>query len=114
MILYHSGEEAPFFREKVNPNDREPFWISWEWKLGDEGITITNSDWILPTGFTMVESFKGEIAVNECNEFELSNGIVFTTTLTEGQYQIDNVVTYSYNNEIYTLTRGFRFELGFI
>lgn len=111
MILYHNGEESPFFREKVNPSDREPFWVSWAWKLGSDAF-ITYSEWILPDGFSMVEDFRGAIVANDCDEFTFSNGIVFSTTLTGGQHEIFNQVTYSYKGDSFTLRRGFRFELG--
>jgi hypothetical protein len=113
MILYHNGEESPFFREKVNPNDREPFWVSWGWKLGSDAF-ITNSEWVVPAGFSVVDEFRGAIVANDCDEFTFSNGVVFSTTLTDGQHEIFNKVTYSYKSETFTLTRGFRIELGFI
>ena len=118
MILYHNGEIAPFYQEKVNPNDREPFWVSWVWKIGDD-VIITNSEWILPAGFAVVESIENSIAEDDCDEYTRSNGIVFSTSHTSGQHQIDNKMTYLSKDENgddieFTLTRGFRFELGFI
>ena len=113
MILLHNGEEAPFYSEKVNLNDREPFWVSWAWKIGSD-VVITNSEWILPTGFALVESIENSISEDDCDEYTRSNGIVFSTSHTSGQHQIDNKVTYLSQGETYSLTRGFRFELGFI
>jgi hypothetical protein len=87
--------------------------VSWAWKIGSD-VVITNSEWILPTGFSLVESIENSISEDDCEEYSRSNGIVFSTSHTSGQHQIDNKVTYLSQGESYSLTRGFRFELGFI
>lgn len=118
MILYHNGEEAPFYPEKVHPSDREPFWVSWAWAVGDD-VTIASSEWILPAGFALVESIENSIVKSNCDEFTKAYGIVFSTSLTSGQHKIDNKITYISKDQngddmTLTLSRGFRFELGFI
>ena len=108
MAIIHDGRKLPFMLDKVNPVDVDWFYGCWQDLLVTDQ-NIVSSSWKIPAGFS-INTARTNVTVYIHNvEYPKTNGVLLSTTLTEGQYEVLNTVITSQGRE---LPRGFKIELG--
>ena len=106
--LFVFDDTIPFSSEKMNSDDHDWFYGCWQEKIV-ETQSIVSSVWEVPSGFTVESSVISKDVIVDSITYNKCNGALISTTLSEGQYMIYNIVTTSGGRE---LKRGFKIELG--
>ena len=107
-MIVHFGAGIPSFRESWDPSDIDYVWFAWDDKLN--GATITNSEWTLPTGFSLISEQQDASVTDEDGvTYSNANGAMISTTLTSGRQIVANKVTLS-DGRVYERSCRFRLK----
>lgn len=93
-MIVHDGSASPAFEDRWDTFDIDYVWVAWDELL--RGATITDSEWVVPDGWTVVaEQQDASVTDSDGNTYDAANGALLSTTATTGRHKISNRVTLS-------------------
>jgi hypothetical protein len=91
MAVKHNGKEAPLLPDRMHPDAQNFIWMTWKNPLN--GAAMLTSAWLLPPGFTEVDSAQNVTITVDNIEYQNVNWVLLSTTLTEGTHLIQNSIS---------------------
>lgn len=91
-MIVHAGDRVPILPDDWDPDDTDDIWIVW----GDSFGAITQSEWVLPDGWTILAEYTDQTVVDRADgqAYSHANGVVLSTTNLLGEHTITNRVTF--------------------
>lgn len=91
-MIVHDGVAPAAFDDRWDTHDIDYVWVAWDEFL--RGSSITDSDWIVPDGWTVVAAQQdASVTDADGNSYDSANGALLSTTAITGRHKISNRVT---------------------